>query len=151
MDINTIMVIGAGQMGGGIAQVAAQSGLKVILNDVGQPQLEKGLGVIDKNLARGVEKGRLSAVEKDAILARFTLSTNLEDAARADFIVEAATENMTIKTRIFQSLDAAARPGVILATNTSSLPITEVAAVTGRPELVIGPTCQRRYVRLVSR
>ena len=138
MDINTIMVIGAGQMGGGIAQVAAQSGLQVILNDVGQAQLGRGLGVIDKNLARGVEKGRLSAAEKDAVLARFTLSTSLEDAAKADFVVEAASENMAIKTTIFQSLDAAARPGVILATNTSSLPITEVAAVTGRPELVIG-------------
>jgi 3-hydroxybutyryl-CoA dehydrogenase len=138
MAIEKIMVIGAGQMGGGIAQVAAQSGLQVILNDIKSEFIERGLAVIGKNLARNVEKGRISSEEKEAVLARITPSTSLQDAAGVDFVVEAASENMQIKAEIFRALDQAARPDVILATNTSSLPITEVAAVTRRPELVIG-------------
>jgi 3-hydroxybutyryl-CoA dehydrogenase len=138
MNIKKIMVIGAGQMGGGIAQVAAQSGLQVVLNDLKSEFIERGLAVITKNLVRNVEKGRLSNEEKESVLARISPSTSLADAAGVDFVVEAAAENMAIKTEIFRTLDQAARPGVILATNTSSLPITEVAAVTKRPELVIG-------------
>jgi 3-hydroxybutyryl-CoA dehydrogenase len=138
MAIKKIMVIGAGQMGGGIAQVAAQSGLQVVLNDIKSEFIERGLAVIDKNLTRSVEKGRLSNEEKEAVLARIGPSTSLADAAGVDFVVEAASENMAIKAEIFRALDQAAKAGVILATNTSSLPITEVAAVTKRPELVIG-------------
>jgi 3-hydroxybutyryl-CoA dehydrogenase len=138
MAIAKIMVVGAGQMGGGIAQVAAQSGLQVVLNDLKSDYIERGLSVINKNLMRSVEKGRLSSAEKDAVLSRIVPSTSLEDAAGVDFVVEAASENMLIKSEIFRVLDRTARPGVILATNTSSLPITEVAAVTARPESVIG-------------
>jgi 3-hydroxybutyryl-CoA dehydrogenase len=138
MAIEKIMVIGAGQMGGGIAQVAAQSGLQVVLNDLKAEFIERGLSVIAKNLARNVEKGRISSEEKEAVLARITPSISLADAAGVDLVVEAASENMQIKSDIFRVLDLAARPDVILATNTSSLPITEVAAVTRRPGLVIG-------------
>ena len=138
MSIEKIMVIGAGQMGGGIAQVAAESGLQVVLNDIDAALIDKRLAFIDKTLSRNVEKGRLTEEEKLAALARLTASTDLSDATDIDFVVEAATENMEIKTQIFRKLDEIARPGVILATNTSSLPITEVAAVTSRPESVIG-------------
>jgi 3-hydroxybutyryl-CoA dehydrogenase len=138
MAINTIMVVGAGQMGSGIAQVAAQAGMQVILNDIKDEFIQKGLAATGKILERNVANGKLSADEKAAILARITPSTALEDAAGADFVVEAASESMAIKTQIFQALDKAARPGVILASNTSSLPITEIGAITGRPERVIG-------------
>lgn len=138
MSTRTIMVIGAGQMGGGIAQVAAEAGFEVLLNDVDAGFIEKRLAFIDKLLTKNVEKGRIDAEQKRHTLARLIPSTDLQDASRADFIVEAATENMAVKERIFRELDRNARPGVILASNTSSLPITEIAAVTGRPELVIG-------------
>ena len=138
MEIKKIMVIGAGQMGGGIAQVAAQAGLQVVLNDIDAAFIDKRLAFIDKTLSRNVEKGRMTEEEKQAALARLIPSTQLEDAAGVDFVVEAASENMAIKEQIFRKLDAVARPGVILATNTSSLPITEIAAVTDRPESVIG-------------
>jgi 3-hydroxybutyryl-CoA dehydrogenase len=138
MEIEKIMVIGAGQMGGGIAQIAAQSGLQVVLNDIDAAFIDKRLAFIDKTLSRNVEKGRLTEEEKQTALARLIPSTNLEDAAGVDFVVEAASENMAIKAQIFRKLDAVARPEVILATNTSSLPITEIGAVTGRPESVIG-------------
>jgi len=138
MAIKKIMVIGAGQMGGGIAQVAAHSGLQVVLNDIDAALIDQRIAFIAKTLARNVEKGRISEDEKQSILARLTASTDLQDAAEVDFVVEAATEKMEIKAQIFRRLDEIARPGVILATNTSSLPITEVAAVTKRPESVIG-------------
>ncbi|WP_069799213.1 3-hydroxybutyryl-CoA dehydrogenase [Tepidibacillus sp. HK-1] len=138
MSIQKIMVIGAGQMGSGIAQVAAQTGFQVILQDIKDEYLARGLKVIEKNLTRNIEKGRISVEEKEQILARFQLTTELGLASEADFIIEAATENMGTKTKIFQELDQIARPDVILASNTSSLPITEIAAVTGRPNQVIG-------------
>jgi 3-hydroxybutyryl-CoA dehydrogenase len=138
MEIKKIMVIGAGQMGGGIAQVAAQAGLQVVLNDIDAAFIDKRVAFIDKTLTRNVEKGRITEDEKQAALARLIPSTNLQDAADVDFVVEAAIENMEIKEQIFRKLDEIARPGVILATNTSSLPITEIAAVTSRPESVIG-------------
>ncbi len=138
MAIEKIMVIGAGQMGGGIAQVAAQAGLQVVLNDIDMALIDKRVAFIDKTLARNVEKGRISEEEKHTVLARLVPSTDLQDAAGVDFVVEAASENMEIKAKIFRRLDDVARPGVILATNTSSLPITEIAAVTRRPESVIG-------------
>ncbi len=138
MKIEKIMVIGAGQMGGGIAQVAAQAGLTVVLNDIDAAFIDKRVAFIDKTLSRNVEKGRITEDEKQAALARLIPSTDLQDAADVDFVVEAASEKMEIKAQIFRKLDEIARPGVILATNTSSLPITEIAAVTSRPESVIG-------------
>ncbi|NMA68432.1 MAG: 3-hydroxybutyryl-CoA dehydrogenase [Desulfitobacterium sp.] len=133
-----IMVIGAGQMGGGIAHVAAQAGYSVILNDLNDEFVTKGLKVIEKNLRRNVEKGRIESSECEAILGRITKSTSLEDAATADLVIEAAVENMEIKSQIFSSLDEICPAHTILATNTSSLPITEIASYTKRPELVIG-------------
>ena len=136
--VKKFMVVGAGQMGSGIAQVAAQAGLQVVLNDIKEEFVQRGLGVITKNLTRDVQKGRKTQDEMDAILSRIQPSTSLEDAKDVDFVVEAAVENMEIKTKIFQQLDEIAPAHAILASNTSSLPITEVAAVTKRPEQVIG-------------
>ncbi|MFV9510995.1 3-hydroxybutyryl-CoA dehydrogenase [Tepidibacillus sp. LV47] len=138
MSIQKIMVIGAGQMGSGIAQVAAQAGFQVIMQDIKDEHLSIGFKGIEKNLARYVEKGRISEEEKEQILARIQLTTELTLANEANFIIEAVTENMEIKTKIFQEIDRIAKPEVILASNTSSLPITEIAAVTSRPGQVIG-------------
>ncbi|MFY0741451.1 3-hydroxybutyryl-CoA dehydrogenase [Solibacillus silvestris] len=138
MAIQKVMVIGAGQMGSGIAQVCAQAGYEVILNDMKDEFFKRGLNTITKNLARDVEKGRKTEEEKLAVLARITKSLTIEDAKDADIIIEAAVENMDIKQSIFKQLDEIAPKHAILATNTSSLPITEIAAVTKRPEQVIG-------------
>lgn len=138
MNVQTIMVIGAGQMGSGIAQVAAQAGFRVYLNDIKQEFVDRGLATITKNLTRNVEKGTLSEADKLAVLSRLVLSTDLTDAKDADFVIEAVTENMAVKTQIFSKLDEVCPSHTILASNTSSLPITEIAAVTKRPEKVIG-------------
>ncbi|MDP4084222.1 MAG: 3-hydroxybutyryl-CoA dehydrogenase [Bacillota bacterium] len=138
MKIEKVMVVGAGQMGSGIAQVCAQGGYQVILNDLKPEFTERGLGVINKNLSRQVEKGRLTDSEKQGILARLTTSTDLNDAGAVDLVIEAAVENMEMKTSIFSKLDKIAPSYAILASNTSSLPITEIAAVTKRPDKVIG-------------
>lgn len=132
------MVIGAGQMGSGIAQVIAQSGIEVILNDLKEEYLDRGLGVITKNLTRDVEKGRKTEEQKNETLNRIIKSLDLKDAHDVDLVIEAAIENMDIKKNIFKQLDEIAPKHAILATNTSSLPITEIASVTKRPELVIG-------------
>lgn len=136
--MNTIMVIGAGQMGSGIAQVAAQAGYAVILNDIKDDFVARGISIIESNLNRSIDKGKLENAEKDVILARISRSTSLQDAANVDLVIEAAVENMGIKGQIFSQLDVICPPHTILATNTSSLPITEVAAVTKRPDKVIG-------------
>lgn len=136
--MKTIMVIGAGQMGGGIAQVAAQAGYSVILNDIKDEFVMRGLGIIEKNLNRSVEKGKLTAEDKELTLSRITKSTSLQDAAAADLVIEAAVENMTIKAQVFAQLDVICPDHTILSTNTSSLPITEIAAFTKRPDRVIG-------------
>lgn len=138
MEVKKFMVVGAGQMGSGIAQVAAQTGLEVILNDLKEEYVNRGMAVISKNLSRQVEKGRMTEEEKEAILARIKPSTSLEEAREADFVVEAVVENMSVKSDLFQKLDAITPKHAILASNTSSLPITEIAAVTSRPEKVIG-------------
>ncbi|AFQ44912.1 MULTISPECIES: 3-hydroxybutyryl-CoA dehydrogenase [Desulfosporosinus] len=136
--MKTIMVIGAGQMGGGIAQVAAQAGYSVILNDIKEEFVNRGFGIIDKNLSRSVDKGKLKAEEKDQILGLITKSVSLQDAVSADLVIEAAVENMEIKAKIFAQLDEICPEHTILSTNTSSLPITEIAAFTKRPDRVIG-------------
>ncbi len=138
MEIKSIMVIGAGQMGSGIAQVAAHSGYSVILNDLEQRFVDKGISNIDRNLSRLLKKERITEEEKGEIIGRIQGSTSLDDAAKADLVIEAAVENLEIKTTIFQQLDDICPPETILATNTSSLPITQIAGVTKRPEKVIG-------------
>ncbi|OZM56748.1 3-hydroxybutyryl-CoA dehydrogenase [Lottiidibacillus patelloidae] len=138
MSVTNIMVIGAGQMGGGIAQVCAMAGYNVFLNDLNDDALARGLAVITKNLSRQVEKGRMTEEDKLATLGRITNTTTLESAKEVDLVIEAAVENMDIKTKIFAQLDEIAPAHTILATNTSSLPITEIAAATNRPEKEIG-------------
>jgi 3-hydroxybutyryl-CoA dehydrogenase len=138
MEIKKVLVVGAGQMGGGIAQVAAQAGLDVILNDIKQEFVDRGLGVIKGNLERNVSKGKMTAEQKDAILGRIKSSVSLEDAKDVDLVIEAAVENMQIKAQIFQTLDKIVPEHCILATNTSSLPITEIAAFTKNPGKFIG-------------
>ncbi|MHA6258962.1 3-hydroxybutyryl-CoA dehydrogenase [Sporosarcina sp. CAU 1771] len=138
MEIKKVMVIGAGQMGGGIAQVCAQAGFEVKLNDIKEESYMNGLAVITKNLTRNVEKGRMTEEEKTATLVRITKSLNLSDASDVDIVIEAAVENMAVKQSIFKQLDEIAPAHAILASNTSSMPITEIAAATNRPEQVIG-------------
>ncbi len=136
-EIRHIFVVGAGTMGSGIAQVAATSGYQVTLMDVDPDQLTRALQVIDKSTAKLVSKGKLSEEQRQAAL-NIRTTQSLEDAADADLVIEAATENPDIKFRIFRDLDRITRPEVILASNTSSISITAIAAATNRPEQVIG-------------
>ena len=136
--MDKIAVVGAGQMGNGIAHVFAQSGFAVTMIDVSKDALDKGRSTIEKNLDRQVKKGTLQEADKSATLGRIALETSLEQAADAALVVEAATENRDLKFKIFSDLDSAAKDGAILATNTSSISITEIAAKTKRPENVIG-------------
>ncbi|CAH0345044.1 3-hydroxybutyryl-CoA dehydrogenase [Bacillus sp. CECT 9360] len=138
MKIAKVMVIGAGQMGSGIAQVCAMNGYEVILHDLKQEFVERGLSIINKNLSRQVEKGKMAEPVKSNTLARLTLSTDLKNASDVDLVIEAAVENMEIKAKLFSDLDEITPEHTILASNTSSLPITEIAAATKRPEKVIG-------------
>jgi len=138
MEIKTFGVIGSGQMGNGIAQVAAVSGLDVIMNDIKPEFIENGLKVIAKNLQRFVDKGKINKDEKDAVLGRIKSSTDIKDMEKVDMVVEAAVENETLKFKIFKDLDEICAPEVILATNTSSIPIGRIAAQTKRPEKLIG-------------
>ena len=138
MTVKTFGVIGAGQMGAGIAQVAAMSGLNVIMNDIKTELVDKGLASIDKILSRGVEKGKMPEEEKKTVLGRIKASIRLADMASADYVVEAATENEKVKFQIFKDLDEICKEQVILATNTSSIPIGRIAAQTRRAEKVIG-------------
>jgi 3-hydroxybutyryl-CoA dehydrogenase len=139
MEIKTFGVVGAGQMGNGIAQVAASpGGLNVIMNDIADQFVDKGYDTISKNLDRLIAKEKLTADQKKEILSRVKKSTNLEDMKDADFVVEAAIEREDLKLGIFKKLDEVCKPDVILATNTSSIPITKIAGATKRPSLVIG-------------
>lgn len=138
MNIKTFGVIGAGQMGNGIAQVAALSGLEVIMNDIKAEFVERGFTSIKKNLRRSVDKGRMTDEEMNAVLERIRTSVDIKDMASVDFVVEAATENESIKFQIFKDLDQICEPHVILATNTSSIPIGRIASHTKRPGKIIG-------------
>ena len=138
MAVKKIMVIGAGQMGAGIAQVAAQAGFTVLMRDIKQEYLDRGLAYISKNLARDVSKGKKTEEEQTKILSLLTGTLKLEDAAGCDLVIEAAVENLEIKKDIFKTLDTICPAHTIFATNTSSLPITELAAVTKRPTQFIG-------------
>ena len=138
MDTRSVGVIGAGQMGGGIAHVAAAAGLPVTLVDVEDRFLEKGRATIEKNLDREVSKGKRTAEERAAALARLSTTTRLEALSGCDIVIEAIVENEAVKRDLFGRLDAIARRGAILASNTSSISITRLAAATRRPESFIG-------------
>jgi len=138
MEIHTLGVVGAGQMGAGIAQVAATNGVRVIMNDMNDEFVKKGRQRIVDNLNRLVEKRRFSETERRQTLDRISVSSDLRHMATADFVVEAASENEQIKFKLFQELDDICREHVILASNTSSIPIGRIAAATRRPDRVIG-------------
>jgi len=136
--IRTVGVIGSGTMGNGIAQAFAQAGFEVRLVDVSQPALDRARASIQKSLAKFVEKGRLTAADRDATLGRLASSTDIEPLAEADYVVEAIYENAEAKRALFASLDGLARPDVILASNTSSISLTLLGAATRRPDKVLG-------------
>lgn len=138
MEIKTLGVVGAGQMGSGIVQVAAISGLSVVMNDIKDKFVEGGFSTIEKSLDRMIKKEKITEEDKKGILGRIEGSTSLEDMVKADFVVEAATENEVLKQQIFNDLDEYCREGVILSSNTSSISITKIAGSTKRPEKVIG-------------
>ena len=138
MEIRTVGVVGAGQMGGGIAQVAAQADLDVLLYDVAPKMFERALGGIEKSLMRLKEKGRLGTRHLADVIGRVRTTTRLEDFEAADLVIEAAPEDFDVKKELFQRLDGICRPGVILASNTSSISLTELGATTRRAGDVIG-------------
>ncbi len=138
MDIRTIGVVGIGSMGNGIAQVASQAGFSVIVLDLDDRILEKGVKNIDKFLSRTVEKGKMTAEDKAAVMGRIKGTTRMADLSEADFIIEAAFETMDVKKQIFAELDKITRKEVVLGTNTSSLSITELATATRRPDKIVG-------------
>lgn len=137
-EIRTVGIVGSGQMGGGIAQVAAQAGLAVVLYDVSTSIVDRALAAIQKNLVRLTDRGKLPAEERRAILERLRGTDELAELADADVVIEAVPEDAAIKETIFRRLDEIVRPGVILASNTSSISLTRLGAVTARPDRVIG-------------
>lgn len=138
MEIKTVGVVGAGQMGSGIAQVAAAHGLMVVMNDIANEFVDKGFAAIDNSLGRMVKKEKLSAEQRDAIISRIKGSTDISDMGKVDYVVEAATENEELKLKLFNQIDGICRPEVILSSNTSSISITKIAGATKRPDKVIG-------------
>ena len=138
MEIQKIGVIGAGAMGNGIAQMAAQIGCEVVLRDIKEEYVERGMKNIDRFLSKSVEKGKLEAAQKDVILGRIKGTTEMGDLKDVDFVVEAVIENLELKKSVFKELDELCAPHVILASNTSSMSLTEIAAATNRPEKVCG-------------
>ena len=133
-----IMVLGAGTMGAGIVQNAAQSGFEVILRDIKQEFVDKGIAGIDKLLGKNVDKGKMTAEDKAAVMGRISGTVDMAVAAECDLVIEAAVEVMEIKKLIFKELDSLCKPGCILASNTSALSLTEIGAATGRADKVIG-------------
>jgi len=138
MEIRTIGVVGAGSMGSGIAQIAAQAGYNVVMRDIEEKFVANAMKGIDRFLAKSVEKGKLAADAKDAAMGRIKGTTRMEDLKGVDYVIEVVFENMDLKKSIFRELDALVRKDVIIATNTSSLSITEIAGATGRPDKVVG-------------
>jgi 3-hydroxybutyryl-CoA dehydrogenase len=138
MEIKTIGVVGAGQMGNGIVQVAAQSGLTAVMSDIADSLVQKGLSTISKNLGKMVEKGKIPPQKKEEIMGRIKGTIQVKDMAQTDFVVEAATENESLKLNIFKELDQVCRKEIILSSNTSSISITKIASATQRPSQVIG-------------
>lgn len=138
MEVKTFGVVGSGQMGNGIAQVAAAAGMNVIMSDIKEAFCQRGLATISGSMDRLLKKEKITQADKDATLARITTTTDLKDMATADFVVEAAVEREDLKFQIFRDLDAACPENVILASNTSSIPIGSIAAQTSRPDKVIG-------------
>jgi len=141
MDIKTIGVVGAGQMGNGIAQVASHSGFKVVMSDIADSFVQKGLKTISKNLDRMVEKNKISSQTKEEIMGRIKGTIQIKDMVDVDFAVEAATENESLKLNVFKELDQVCRKEIILSSNTSSISITKIASATQRPSQVIGMHC----------
>ena len=138
MAVSTVGVVGAGQMGSGIAQVTAQAGVRILMNDVSQDMCKRGLEAVGRNLDRMVQRGRFKPEERDRVIARIETTTNLEDLACADFVIEAVVENEDAKIGLFQKLDQLCPPEVIFASNTSSISITRMGARTRRADRVIG-------------
>jgi 3-hydroxybutyryl-CoA dehydrogenase len=138
MEIKTIGVLGAGAMGNGIAQVASMAGYNVIMRDIEDRFVQGGLKSIDKFLSKSVEKGKMTADQKGAIMGRIKGTTEMKDLKDVDFVIEVVIEVMSVKKQVFAELDALTRPEVILASNTSSMSITEIAAATKRPDRVVG-------------
>jgi 3-hydroxybutyryl-CoA dehydrogenase len=138
MAIKTVGVIGAGTMGNGIAQVFAQSGFTVKLHDASEPAIDRALKTIDKSLSRFVEKGKLTAQDRDAALGRLSAAPSMDTFADVDYVVEAVVESLDVKRKIFGDLDRITRPDVILTSNTSSISITTIGAATSRPGQVLG-------------
>ena len=138
MDIRKIGVVGAGAMGSGIAQLAAQSGCEVLMQDVTDEFVTKGLDSIDKFLTKGIERGKVTEEQKSGVMERIRGTTRIEDLGNVDFIIEAVFEDLKVKQGVFEKIDGLVAPEVILATNTSSISITEIAAATKRPQKVAG-------------
>ncbi|MBF9263805.1 3-hydroxybutyryl-CoA dehydrogenase [Paracidovorax cattleyae] len=138
MTINTVGIIGAGTMGNGIAQACAVAGIDAVMVDISDAAVQKGLATVSGSLDRLIKKEKITAADKDAALARIRTSTNYDDLKSAQLIIEAATENHELKVKILRQVDAIAAPGVIVASNTSSISITQLAAATSRPDRFIG-------------
>ena len=138
MKIKKVGVLGTGVMGGGIAQLCAQSGFEVVLKDVSDELVQRGLKNIDRNLSRLVSKAKLSEDDKTAVLSRLKGTVEMADLADVDYVIEAAFEDIELKKRLFKELDELTKPEIVLSTNTSTLSITEIASVTKRPENVVG-------------
>lgn len=138
LEIKTVGIIGAGQMGSGIAHVCAISGYDVLIHDVAADQIDKALAKIDKNMSRQVASDKITEKDKSLALSKIKAATSIEQLATCDLVIEAATENEAIKTKIFQALCPILRKDAILATNTSSLPVTRLAATTDRPDRFVG-------------